>query len=78
MNTSQKKLKECLRLYLNDIEDYGEPDELLLAEAALRPFKTLLVESKSIKPEPLRQIFNKAEVKHQVIIADFFNYYNNL
>jgi hypothetical protein len=78
MNTSQKKLKECLRLYLNDIEDYGEPEELMLAEAALTPFKTLLVESKSPTPKSLKEIYKNATPKNQVIIADFFSYYNNL
>jgi len=43
MNTSQNKLHEYITLYLNDLEDYGEPSDCLLAESALNPLKKLLV-----------------------------------
>jgi predicted DNA-binding protein len=32
MNTSQNKLQEYIELYLNDLEDYGEDAEYILAE----------------------------------------------
>jgi hypothetical protein len=45
MNTSQNKLQEYITLYLNDLEDYGESADCLLAESALNPLKKLIVES---------------------------------
>lgn len=78
MNTSQKNLKESLKLYLNDIEDYGEPEELKLAEIALRPFKTILTEGKKPTKDLIKEILNQAEPKYKVVISDFLSYYNNI
>ena len=58
MNISQNKLQEVLTLYLNDIEDYGTPDELVLAESALSPFKKLLTEDKKPTKELIQEVFN--------------------
>jgi hypothetical protein len=78
MNISQNKLQEVLMLYLNDIEDYGTSDELVLAEAALSPIKNLLTESKKPTKQLIEEIFNASEPKSQIVITDFLKYFNQI
>jgi hypothetical protein len=78
MNISQNKLQEVLTLYLNDIEDYGTPDELVLAESALSPFKQLLTESKKPTKQLIEEIFSTSEPKSQIVITDFLKYFNQI
>lgn len=78
MNISQNKLQEVLTLYLNDIEDYGTPDELVLAESALSPFKSLLTEGKKPTKELIEEVFSASEPKSQIVIADFLKYFNQI
>lgn len=78
MNILQNKLEEALTLYLNDIEDYGTADELVLAESALSPFKSLLTEGKKPTKELIEEVFNNSEPKNQNIIKDFLVYLNQI
>jgi hypothetical protein len=78
MNISQNKLQEVLTLYLNDIEDYGTPDELVLAESALSPFKNLLTEGKKPTKELIQEVFSTSEPKSQIVITDFLKYFNQI
>lgn len=78
MNISQNKLQEVLNLYLNDIEDYGTPDELILAESALSPFKNLLTEGKKPTKELIQEVFSASEPKSQIVITDFLKYFNQI
>jgi hypothetical protein len=78
MNISENKLQEVLTLYLNDIEDYGTSDELMLAESALSPFKNLLTESKKPTKHLIQEIFTSSTPKNQIIITDFLKYFNQI
>ena len=78
MNISQNKLQEVLTLYLNDIDDYGTPDELVLAEAALSPIKNLLTESKKPTKQLIEEVFSASEPKSQIVITDFLKYFNQI
>jgi hypothetical protein len=78
MNISQNKLQEVLTLYLNDIEDYGTPDELVLAESALAPIKNLLTESKKPTKQLIEEVFSTSEPKSQIVITDFLKYFNQI
>lgn len=78
MNISQNKLQEVLTLYLNDIEDYGTSDELILAEAALFPIKNILTESKKSTKQLIEEVFSASEPKSQIIITDFLKYFNQI
>jgi hypothetical protein len=78
MNISENKLQEVLTLYLNDIEDYGTSDELMLAESALSPFKNLLTESKKPTKQLIQEIFTSSAPKNQIIITDFLKYFNQI
>jgi hypothetical protein len=76
MNTSQNKLQEYITLYLNDLEDYGDQVDWLLAESALNPLKKLLVESldTSNLNTILYEAYQKASPVKQHIIKDFISY----
>ena len=78
MNISQNKLQEVLTLYLNDIEDYGTPDELVLAEAALSPIKNLLTESKKPTKQLIQEVHDNATSETKPIIKDFLLYLNQI
>jgi hypothetical protein len=75
MNISKNKLNRLIELYLNDMEDYGNNEELLLAESTLKPLNKIIVESKS-------KIINLTEIKnnsqHPAIIEDLITYINNI
>jgi hypothetical protein len=78
MNISENKLQEVLTLYLNDIEDYGTSNELVLAESALYPFKNLLTESKKPTQQLIQEIFSSSSSENQIIITDFLKYINQI
>jgi hypothetical protein len=76
MNTSQNRLQKYIELYLNDIEDYGEGAEYILAESALTPLKQLLVESLDTIDINiiLSEAYKKATPAKQEIIKDFISF----
>ena len=45
MKLTNENLNKYINLYLNDVDDYGEETEFLLAESVLSPIKGLLVEA---------------------------------
>lgn len=67
-------INKLIELYLNDISDYGDDQELLLAEGALNPLKTLLIESKLSPKEILNEAIRKASPKNKIILKDFMLY----
>ena len=76
MNTSQNKLQKYIELYLNDIEDYGEDTEYILAENTLNPLKQLLTESLDTTDINiiLSEAYKKASPVKQEIIKDFISF----
>ena len=76
MSTSRNKFHEYITLYLNDLEDYGELVDCLLAESALNPLKKLLTESLDTANLNiiLHEAYQKASPVKQHIIKDFISY----
>lgn len=76
MNISQNRLQEYIELYLNDIEDYEEDTEYILAENTLNPLKQLLVESLDTTDINiiLSEAYKKATPVKQEIIKDFISF----
>jgi hypothetical protein len=72
MKVSKTKLQETLTLYLNDIEDYGTSDELMLAESVLSPYKQLLTENKQSPKQLIHEMINNSNNKD--VIKDFLIY----
>jgi hypothetical protein len=74
MNVSQNKLNEYIKLYLNDLEDYGNEQNIILTESVLNSLKQLIVESKKDTTLILREALVKATPEKRVIIEDFMLY----
>ena len=72
MKVSKNKLQEMITLYLSDIEDYGTPDELLLAESVLSPYKQLITENKKSTQELIQEMVSNS--KNPEIVSDFLTY----
>jgi hypothetical protein len=78
MKLSKSKLNEYITLYLNDIEDYGNSSEYIIAESTLKPIKSLIVESKSNAMGILLESLKTANEPNRVVIEDFILYIKNL
>jgi hypothetical protein len=74
MKVSKDKLQEMLTLYLNDIEDYGTQEELILAESVLSPYKKLLTENHQSTKNLIHEMLNNPKPNSQVVIKDFLIY----
>jgi hypothetical protein len=74
MKLSKNNLSEIIQLYLNDIEDYGDTSDLVLAESVLNPLKSLILESKTTVKDLLLETYNKGNLKQQSVISDFTLY----
>ena len=75
MNVSQSNLHECIRLYLNDLSDYGTEDQnYVLTESTLNSLKQTIVESKQDISVLLEEILNKSTPEKQEILEDFMLY----
>ena len=74
MKLSKNNLSEIIQLYLNDIEDYGNTSDLVLAESVLNPLKSLILESKTTVKDLLLETYNKGNSKQQSVISDFTLY----
>jgi hypothetical protein len=74
MKLSKNNLSEIIQLYLNDIEDYGDTSDLVLAESVLNPLKSLILESKTTVKDLLLETYNKGNSKQQSVISDFTLY----
>tara|TARA_R110000868_G_scaffold307193_1_gene568638 strand:+ start:294 stop:530 length:237 start_codon:yes stop_codon:yes gene_type:complete len=78
MKLTNEQLDKYISLYLNDIEDYGEGTEYLLAESVLSPIKTLLVESKNSETNILTETLKTASTYEKDIIKDFIVYIESI
>jgi len=79
MKYSRSKLNEHIKLYLNDLEDYGDNHyDLVLAESTLHSFKRLLVESHTDVPALLREAISTSKPEQREVFKDFLEYLENL
>jgi hypothetical protein len=79
MKLSKQQLNEYIRLYLNDLDDYGgNQEEYLLAEQTLSMFGNLLTESKRDISSMLNEAMNKADGNTKNIYEDFLMYVQEL
>jgi hypothetical protein len=79
MKLSKQQLNEYIRLYLNDLDDYGgNQKEYLLAEQTLSMFGNLLTESKRDISSMLNETMNKADGNTKNIYEDFLMYVQEL
>jgi hypothetical protein len=78
MKLSKIKLNEYITLYLNDVEDYGNSSEYIIAESTLKPIKSLIVETKSNAMSILLESLKNANEPSRVVIEDFILYIKNI
>lgn len=79
MKLSKQQLNEYIRLYLNDLDDYGgNQEEYLLAEQTLSMFGNLLTESKRDISSMLNEAMSKADGNTKNIYEDFLMYVQEL
>lgn len=74
MKLSKDKLNQIIESYLNDIDDYGEGMDYILAENTLKPLTKLITESKS----PLIDLNEvKSQLLDEELIDDLILYIKN-
>jgi hypothetical protein len=79
MKISKEQLNEYVKLYLNDVEDYGEDDELIIAETTLSKLQNnLITESEFDFQQVLIEAINKSQTKSKIILNDFLLYVENI
>lgn len=79
MKLSKQQLNEYIKLYLNDLEDYGsDQDNYLLAEQTLTKFGNLLTESKQDIKSMLNEAMNKANKNVRYVYEDFLMYMQDI
>tara|TARA_R100001377_G_C3188681_1_gene109615 strand:- start:660 stop:896 length:237 start_codon:yes stop_codon:yes gene_type:complete len=78
MKLTNENLNKYINLYLNDVDDYGEETEFLLAESVLSPIKGLLVEAKGDGNLILETQLNESSTYEKEIIEDFMLYVENV
>lgn len=78
MKLSQNNLQEYITLYLNDIYDYGDDKEYILAENVLNPMKSLIVESNNGGMGILLEALRNANEQDKVVLDDFILYVKSL
>jgi L-lactate utilization protein LutC len=79
MKISKEQLNEYVKLYLNDVEDYGEDDELIIAETTLSKLQNnLITESEFDFQQVLIEAINKSQTKSKIILNDFLLYIENI
>jgi len=79
MKLSKQQLNEYIRLYLNDLDDYGDnQEEYLLAEQTLSMFGNLLTESKRDINSMLNEAMGKADGGTKGVYEDFLMYLQEL
>jgi uncharacterized protein YsxB (DUF464 family) len=74
MNTSVDNLNKYITLYLNDLEDYSNTNNLMLAESTLNSLKQLIVESKSDISIILKEALVNSSPEKKEVIEDFMLY----
>lgn len=79
MKSLKNNISECIKLYLNDLNDYGdEIEDILLAEYVLSNFKTLLTESNEDPKILLTETIKKSTAEHKQVFKDFLEYLENI
>ena len=75
MKYSKDKLNEFIKLYLNDLDDYGdETDDTLLAESILGEFQKLTLESEKDAFEVLKETILSSPNEHKIVYKNFLEY----
>ena len=79
MKLSKPQLNEYIRLYLNDLDDYGgDQDNYLLAEQTLSKFGNLLTESKQDVRRMLNEAITNSDKNVREIYEEFLMYIQEL
>jgi len=80
MKKSKKQLDEYIKLYLNDVEDYGDEDGFnIIAEQTLsRLSNNLITEGEFDINQVLTEAINKAQTKSKIVLEDFCIYIDNI
>lgn len=79
MKLSKQQLNEYIKLYLNDLEDYGgDQDNYLLAEQTLSKFGNLLTESKQDIRFMLNEAITKSDKNTREVYEEFLIYIQEL
>lgn len=80
MKKSKKQLEEYIKLYLNDVEDYGDEDGYnIIAEQTLsRLSNNLITEGEFDVNQILNEAMNKAQTKSKIVLEDFRIYIENI
>ena len=79
MKLSKNEINEWIKLYLNDLEDYGDNNaDLLIAEQTLHSFGKLLLESNQDVPIMLREAISKADPEQREVYENFLEYLENV
>jgi hypothetical protein len=73
MKLSRSKLNEYVKLYLNDVHDYGDDNEYELVESILLPLTNTLEESEQDLHSLLKEA-SKSSPEHKNIILEFIEY----
>jgi hypothetical protein len=79
MKLSKLQLNEYIKLYLNDLDDYGgDQDNYLLAEQTLSKFGNLLTESKQDVRRMLNEAITKSDKNTKEVYEEFLMYIQEL
>jgi hypothetical protein len=79
MKISKEQLNEYVKLYLNDVEDYGEDNELIIAETTLSKLQNnLITESEFDFQQVITEAISKSQSKSKIILNDFLLYVENI
>jgi|688.fasta_scaffold780452_2 hypothetical protein len=79
MKLSKRQLNEYIKLYLNDLDDYGgDQDNYLLAEQTLSKFGNLLTESKRDISSMLNEAMVNSNKNVREVYEDFLMYVQEL
>jgi hypothetical protein len=79
MKLSKQQLNEYIKLYLNDLDDYGgDQDNYLLAEQTLSKFGNLLTESKRDISSMLNEAMVNSNKNVREVYEEFLMYIQEL
>ena len=80
MKTSKEQLNNLVKLYLNDIEDYGDDDnQYILAESVLNNLKkSLLTENINDIRQIIKENINNESKQNGEVLKDFLLYVENI
>ena len=73
MKLSRVKLNEYIKLYLNDVHDYGDDGEYEIVESILSPLTNMLSESEQDIHTLLKET-SQTSIEHKNIIRESIEY----